>query len=79
MTLIRAEHDTGKPQASDAATSHAAPVAEHDAPPVLVQAPTVEQTVRTWHDAGRSQRAIARELNIDRRKVKQIIEQSEAA
>ena len=74
MTLIRTEHDTGRPPASDAAKSHAAPVAEHDAPSVLVRAPTVEQTVRAWHDAGRSQRAIARELNIDRRKVRHIIE-----
>jgi hypothetical protein len=71
MTLIRTEYHTGKPQASDAAKSHAVPVAENDAPPVLVQAPTVEQA---WHNAGRSQRAIAREFNIDRRKVKQIIE-----
>jgi hypothetical protein len=29
--------------------------------------------VHAWHDAGHSQRAIARELNIDRRKVKSII------
>jgi hypothetical protein len=28
----------------------------------------VELTVRAWHNAGRSQRAIARELGIDRRK-----------
>ena len=39
----------------------------------------MEQTVREWHDAGRSQRAIANYLNIDRRKVKQIIERSAAA
>jgi hypothetical protein len=76
MTLIRTEHDPGKQQASDPAKSHAAPVAEHDAPPLLVQAPTVEQAVRAWHHAGRSQRAIARELNLDRRKVKQIIERA---
>lgn len=38
------------------------------------EAPSLEQTVRTWHSAGRSQRAIARELNIDRRKVRQIID-----
>jgi DNA-binding transcriptional regulator LsrR (DeoR family) len=29
-----------------------------------------------WHTAGRSQRAIARELSIDRRQVKQIIERA---
>jgi DNA-binding transcriptional regulator LsrR (DeoR family) len=36
---------------------------------------SMEQTVRTWHAEGRSQRAIARDLNMDRRKVKQIIDQ----
>jgi hypothetical protein len=35
----------------------------------------LEQTIREWHQAGQSQRAISRELGIDRRKVKQIIEQ----
>jgi hypothetical protein len=35
--------------------------------------PSLEQTVRAWHEAGRRQRAIARELHIDRRKVKRII------
>jgi hypothetical protein len=76
MMLIRAEHQTSERQALDAAESHATPTAEQDVPPVLVQAPTVEQTVRAWHDAGRSQRAIAQELGIDRRKVKQIIDQA---
>jgi hypothetical protein len=37
-------------------------------------APELEQTVRAWHTAGRSQRAIARELGIDRRKIKHIID-----
>jgi DNA-binding transcriptional regulator LsrR (DeoR family) len=36
----------------------------------------MEQTVRAWHSAGRSQRAIARELDIDRRKVKRIVDQA---
>jgi DNA-binding transcriptional regulator LsrR (DeoR family) len=35
-----------------------------------------EQTVRACHKAGHSQRAVARELNIDRRKVKHIIDQA---
>jgi len=34
------------------------------------------QIVRARHVAGQSQRAIARELNIDRRKVKRIIDQA---
>jgi hypothetical protein len=76
ITLIRTEHDTSKLPAFDAANNRAAPVMEHDALPVLVHAPTVEQTVRAWHDAGRSQRAIARELSIDRRKVKRIIDRA---
>ncbi|HUZ54698.1 MAG TPA: DUF2637 domain-containing protein [Streptosporangiaceae bacterium] len=74
MMLIRAEHEISERQAPDAAKSHAAPVPEQDVPPVPVEAPTVEQTVRAWHHAGRSQRAIAQDLKIDRRKVKQIID-----
>jgi hypothetical protein len=74
MMLIRAEHQTREQPASGAAESRRAPVAERDVPRVPTQA--VEQAVRAWHDAGRSQRAIARELNIDRRKVKQIIERA---
>jgi hypothetical protein len=46
------------------------------APPGLPVAPSIEQTVRAWHNAGHSQRAIARELNLDRRKVKRIIDQA---
>jgi DNA-binding transcriptional regulator LsrR (DeoR family) len=42
---------------------------------VLAEAPSLEQTVRAWHDAGTSQRAIARQLSIDRRKAKRIIDQ----
>jgi DNA-binding transcriptional regulator LsrR (DeoR family) len=38
--------------------------------------PSMEQTVRAWYDAGHSQRAIARELNLDRRKVRRIIDQA---
>jgi hypothetical protein len=38
--------------------------------------PSLEQTVRAWHEAGHSQRAMARELNLDRRKVKQIIDRA---
>jgi DNA-binding transcriptional regulator LsrR (DeoR family) len=41
---------------------------------VAPDASVLGQAVRAWHDAGHSQRAIARELNIDRRKVKRILE-----
>ena len=43
-------------------------------PAVAPDVPTLERTVRDRHSAGHSQRAIARDLNIDRRKVKRIIE-----
>jgi len=36
----------------------------------------LEQTVRARHEAGQSQRAIAREFDIDRRKVKRILGQA---
>ena len=52
------------------ATGHPVPVPA----PGLPDGPSLEQTARAWHEAGHSQRAIARELNIDRRKVKKIIE-----
>lgn len=46
--------------------------------PALVRdtstAPSLEQLVQEWHEAGQSQRAIARELRIDRRKVKKILD-----
>ena len=45
------------------------------APPLVHEAP-LDQTVRARHKAGRSQHAIARELNIDRRKVKRIRDQA---
>jgi ribosome-binding protein aMBF1 (putative translation factor) len=75
MALTRAEHRTTVKPVADQSENHAAPTAEPDVPPERVEAPTLEQVVRARHDAGDSQRAIARELNIDRRKVKRIIEQ----
>ena len=41
-----------------------------------ISSPTLEQTVHAHYEAGHSQRAIARELNIDRRKVKRILDQA---
>ena len=55
---------------------HPVPMEDATAPPELSAAPTVEQTVLAWSNAGHSQRAIARELNLDRRKVKRIIDQA---
>jgi DNA-binding transcriptional regulator LsrR (DeoR family) len=53
-----------------------APPLAHDAPLELSVAPTLEQTVRARHQAGHSQRAIARELNINRRKIKRILDRA---
>jgi len=75
MMLIR----TGRgPQASDAKAGsryQAAPPLAQDEPLKPSAAP-LEETVRARHDAGHSQRAIARELNIDRRKIKRILDQA---
>jgi len=73
MTLIRTGHAAAGPSGTPA-VAQPAPIVEHDAPLALTGAPGLDQTVRAWHVAGRSQRAIARELNIDRRKVKRIID-----
>jgi hypothetical protein len=74
MTLIRAEPRTSITPASPVRVGQAVSIAEDDVPPALPHAPSVEETVRAWHEAGHSQRAIARELNLDRRKVKRIID-----
>jgi Protein of unknown function (DUF2637) len=54
---------------------HAPPLAQ-EAPPELSAAPTLEQTIRARYETGHSQRAIARELKLDRRKVKRILDQA---
>jgi Protein of unknown function (DUF2637) len=74
MMLIRTGHRDGAELSADAARHHPAPGLNHDVPHATSPVPSLEQTIRAWHKAGHSQRAIARELNIDRRKVKQIIE-----
>jgi hypothetical protein len=74
MTLIRARTVTSPMPAPEAHVSHPLPIPDRDAPPALASAPDVVQTVRAWHDAGHSQRAIARELGVDRRKVRRIID-----
>jgi Protein of unknown function (DUF2637) len=76
MTLVRTGR--GANLASVPSTPECQPISvqELPAPPALPQGPSLEQTVRAWHEAGHSQRAIARELNLDRRKVKRIIDQA---
>lgn len=74
MTLIRTTRSAAAGHSPAPPVSQPVPVASHQAPPALTPAPSLEQTVRAWHHAGHSQRAIARELNIDRRKIKRIID-----
>ena len=50
--------------------------AGHGSPSALSVAPSLEQTIRDWDQADQSQRAIAREFNLDRRKVKRILNQA---
>lgn len=73
MTLVR----TGKAAVAEpvsAALEHQPGVAVlADVPAALPPIPDLEQTIRDWHGAGHSQRAIARELSIDRRRVKRAI------
>ena len=74
MTLIRTGPHAQTTAIPTCRANRAAPTSVHYAPPVLAGTPAVEQTVRAWHRAGRSQRAIARDLGIDRRKIKRIID-----
>lgn len=76
MMLIRTAQYDRRGNSDATGESHAAPPLEQATPPALTAAPALEQTVRTWYQAGYSQRAIARELNIDRRKVKRILEEA---
>jgi hypothetical protein len=76
MTLIRTESRGSTAPPPSVHVDQPLPIAGDDAPPALIEAPSVEQTVRAWYDAGHSQRAIARELNLDRRKVKRVIDQA---
>jgi hypothetical protein len=76
MTLIRTESQASAMPAFSVPVNHALPIEDDDAPLALTEAPGVEQTVRARHNAGHRQRSIARELNLDRRKVKRIIDQA---
>ena len=70
MLLIRKHHQAD----ADGAMCHAAAGLAQPEPPVVQLVPTLEQAVRDLHVAGHSQRSIARDLSIGRRKVKQIID-----
>jgi Protein of unknown function (DUF2637) len=76
MMLIRTGRRTQADGAEADLQHQAVPPLVQEASPELTVAPTLEQTVRARHEAGHSQRAIARQLNIDRRKVKRILDQA---
>jgi antitoxin (DNA-binding transcriptional repressor) of toxin-antitoxin stability system len=76
MTLIRTERGDATVPIHIAAEGHQSEITDHDAPCALTGPPTLEQTVRDWHQAGHSQRAIARALNIDRRKIRRMLDQA---
>jgi len=74
MMLIRTGHGPLTEDAESEPVYQPAPPPHQDTLPELTAAPLLEGTVRVWRDAGHSQRAIARELGIDRRKVKRILD-----
>jgi hypothetical protein len=76
MTLIRSGNRDDETSISSSCLSRPAPLMNHDVPPALTGPPTLEQVIRTRHNAGHSQRAIARELHVDRRKIKRILDQA---
>ena len=76
MMLIRTGRGTRPGEAEPEPWHQVVPPLVQEAPPELTATPTLEQTVRARHEAGQSQRAIARELSIDRRKVRRILDQA---
>jgi hypothetical protein len=76
MMLIRTGRGARTSDAESEVRYQPAPELEQEAPLELSAAPTLEQTVLARREAGHSQRAIARDLDIDRRKVKRIIDQA---
>jgi hypothetical protein len=73
MTLIRTGKAVATQQQSAALEHQPARAIGADVPAALPPAPDLEQAIRDWHGAGHSQRAIARQLNVDRRKVKRAV------
>jgi hypothetical protein len=74
MTLIRTGHQGERDPIPLHIHEPPMSIVEHGASLASTRAPSLEQTVRAWHNAGRSQRAITRDLDIDRRKIKRIID-----
>jgi hypothetical protein len=78
MLFIRSHHHVIVDDSADAMATRSDPKAERIELPEVPPRPALEQTVRALHGAGNSQRSIARDLSIDRRKVKQIIDAAAA-
>jgi DNA-binding NarL/FixJ family response regulator len=84
MLLIRKHHQAdanpvdAEPPTEEPPTSQDEPEVEQDESEAKQPTLTLERTVRELHTAGHSQRSIARDLNLDRRKVKQIIDREAA-
>ena len=76
MMLIRTGRSARASDTGPEPRCQAAPQSQREAPLELSAAPTLEQTVLARCEAGQSQRAIARAPDIDRRKVKRIIDQA---
>jgi hypothetical protein len=72
MLLIRTHQRASS--TDDTMPSHYALSIDRAELPVVPTGSSLEHTVRSRHAEGRSQRSIARDLGIDRRKVKQIID-----
>ena len=68
MALIRTDHRS-------TVDREPAPETEPKEPAEPAEVPSLDQVVRARHMVGESQRAISRDLNIDRRKVKRILDQ----
>jgi len=76
MMLVRTGHRERADETASEPPYQPVPPLAHEVPLELAAAPTLEQTVRARHQAGLSQRAIARELDVDRRKIKRILERA---
>jgi len=78
MLLIRTRARANTKDGSDAAPTTWGASTRHAEPLAAPTMTPLEGKVRIWHAEGRSQRAIARDLNVNRRKVKLIIDQATA-
>jgi hypothetical protein len=79
MLLVRTHQQATPVGTHDVTANYFEPPTSHDGPFEEPTASPLEHTIRSWHAEGRSQRSIARDLQIDRRKVKQIIDRGAVA